>query len=311
MRAAERSFCIATNSFRRIAALRLQCLPVGCITFALAVSSPAWWHAEAQAAVPQRTARDLAADAVANEIKVLKFDEPYLRYQMHLIGPKGDKVRDVIESKDGTVARLILEGGKQLPPDADAAERERLQAMLDSPGAFARHIKSEENGKKLALDLIKMMPDAMIFSYAPGQPQRNDRSNSAEPEVVIDFRPNPDWKPPSMTAEALTGLQGRAWIDSHTHFVTRLDGDVFRGVNFGWGLFAHIYPGGKLSLEQAQVAGQRWIFSRFTEHVTVRALMLKTYKEDSEVTASSFNVVPAMSYQDAVRLLFQGPLPSH
>jgi hypothetical protein len=100
------------------------------------------------------------------------------------------------------------------------------------------------------------------------------------------------------------------WIDTKNHHLVRMEGTTFRGVNFGWGLVAHIYPGGKLLLEQTDAGGGRWIFTRFTEDVSVRALMVKTMNIHTNVEASSFQTLPGpMSYQDAIRLLLNTPLP--
>ncbi len=276
-----------------------------------AIISAADTRAQSQRGAVDVPARQWAVDAAANELKVVGYAGSYLRYRMHIVDAKGDVVRDVIESKDGTVARLIMRESRPLTTEEDLAERQRLQAMLDSPAAFARHIKNDQSGKKIAAEMIRQLPDAMIFSYAPGQPQREDKSVEDAVQVVVDFKPNPAWNPPDMTSEALMGLEGRAWIDPRTHFMTRLECRVFRGVNFGWGLFAHIYPGGAASFEQVRVTDQRWIFSHFIEHATVRALMVKTFKENSDVQGSNFSPVPAMSYQDAIHLLLAAPLPTH
>src|ERR1700677_532934 len=88
-------------------------------------------------------AKQWAAEAATNELKVLQPGPPYLRYRMHVKNAKGDQVRDMIQSKDGAVARLILKEGRALTAEEDAAEHERLQAMLDSPGAYARHVKGD------------------------------------------------------------------------------------------------------------------------------------------------------------------------
>ena len=91
-----------------------------------------------------------------------------------------------------------------------------------------------------------------------------------------------------------------------------MEGTIFQGVNFGWGMVAHIYPGGKLALDQVNPGGDRWIFSHFTEQVKVRALMLKTLDIDTVIEASDFRAVPGpMNYQDAVRLLLATPLPAN
>jgi hypothetical protein len=254
--------------------------------------------------------RSWAADAAANELVALHHPGSYLRYRMHVVDEKGDKVRDIIESKDGTVARLILRDGRPLTADEDTAERRRLNDMIASPSSFAKHIKDDSSGKKIANDMIKLMPDAMIYSYVPGQPQSGRKSDA--PEIVLDYEPNPKFSPPTTASEALTGLKGRIWIDSKTHQLVRMEGTIFKAINFGWGMLAHIYPGGKLLLEQTDVGGQRWIFTRYTQQVTVRALMVKTLNVHANVEASNFQTMSGpLSYQDAIKLLLDTPLPTH
>lgn len=244
-----------------------------------------------------------------NELKVINYGRSYLRYREHSVDAKGDHVRDTIESKDGPVARLTMKDGRPLTAEEDKWEHDRLQAMIDSPAAYAKHIRNDQNGKKMGSDLIKLLPEAMLYTYTPGQPQRSDRRATADdlPEVVLDYEPNPNWNPPTITADALQGIHGRIWIDAKSHYMTRMEGTIFRPVNFGLFL-AHIYPGGKLMFEQAKVADNRWIFSKFSEHLDVRVLV-KTLKENVEIDAANFAVLPEMSYQDAIRMLWATPLP--
>lgn len=253
--------------------------------------------------------RSWAVDAVANELIALHHPNSYLRYRMHSIDTKGDRVRDVYESKDGAVARLILKDGRPLTEDEDKAERQRLTAMVESPSSYAKHVKNEEDSKKLADQLMQLLPDAMIYSYAPGQPQSG--TNGGALEVVLDYKPNPNFHPPITAAEALTGLQGRLWIDAKSHQLVRLESTIFRAVNFGWGMLAHIYPGGRLVLEQTNAGGNRWIFTRFIQQVKVRALLVKTVNINANVEAGSFQTLPdPIEYQDAIRILLDTPLPS-
>jgi hypothetical protein len=251
--------------------------------------------------------RTWIVDAAANELIALHHKDSYLRYRMHSVNEKGDRIRDVIESKDGTVARLIERDGKPLTQEEDEGERERLTGVLGSPAAFAKHIRNGDSERKAADRLVPLMPDAGIFSYTPGQPQTG--TNNGGLEVVIDYKPNPKFVPPNTEAEALTGLEGRVWIDAKTHYLVRMEGTISHGVNFGWGMLAHIYPGGKLVLNQTDAGGNRWIFTDFSMQLTVRALMVKTLNVNSHVQASDFKTVPPMSYQDAIHLLLATPLP--
>ena len=257
-------------------------------------------------AVPPRS---WVVDTVTRELDALHYKGSYLRYRMHVVDAKGDQVRDVIESRDGSVARLILRDGKPLTEEQDKAERQRLNDMLANPSAFAKHAHSNDSGKKIADSLMRLMPDAMIYTYVPGQPQTG--KNPGLTEIVIDYEPNPKFHPPTTTAEALTGLRGRAWIDSKSRQLLRMEGNIFQGINFGWGMLAHIYPGGTLVIEQAEAGNGRWIFTHFIERLAVRALMVKTLNVRTDVDASNFQPISDMSYQDAIHLLLNPPLPTH
>jgi hypothetical protein len=252
--------------------------------------------------------RSLIVDASANELLALHHKGSYLRYRMETSNEKGQQVRDVIESKDGTVARLTMKEGRPLTPDEDRAEQLRLNAMIADPAGYAKHVKNTESEKKMADTLVPMMADAMINTYTPGQPQ-SGRNNGA-PEIVLDYKPNPKWNPPSTEAQALTGLQGRVWIDAKTHYVVRMEGTIFRPVNFGWGMLAHIYPGGKLEMNQTNIVGDRWIFTDFSMQLSARALLVKTLNIHSTAKASDFQTIAPMSYQDAIHLLLSTPLPN-
>lgn len=246
---------------------------------------------------------------MAHEAESIEHTSSYLRYRMHIVDEKGEHIRDEIETPEGTVARLIERNGKPLSPDEDRAERARLQGLLDSPSAFARHVKSEDANKKLGVDLLKLMPDAMIWSYAPGQPQPPvAQSSHGNPLVVLDFAPNPKWNAPTIPSEALTGLAGRVWIDAQQSQVVRLEGRVVKPVNVGWGVVAHLYPGGTIVIDQKQVSGDRWVAEHVVEQLVVRALMLKTIRQDSKIDTSAYQPVPSMTYQQAIKTLLNTPV---
>ncbi|GAC1367018.1 MAG: hypothetical protein NVSMB3_15680 [Acidobacteriaceae bacterium] len=283
----------------------LLCIPLSllCASTLPAEGSPA-----GEGGLLNAPPRTWIVDVAANEIRAIRHPDSFLRYRIRTVDAKGDHVRDTIESRDGAVARLILKDGKPLTPEEDKAEQDRLRQMVGSESDFARHIHSDQSGKKIAVDLIQLMPDAMLYTYTPGQPQIA-APNSAR-QIVIDYAPNPNWSPPSTTAEALTGLSGRMWIDSRTRNLLRMEGDVFRPVNVGWGMLAHVYPGGKVALDQTTLRGNRLIFTRFVEQVAVRALMVKTVRVNSTIEASAFQTLPGpMSYKDAIRLLLETPSP--
>ncbi|HEY5328679.1 MAG TPA: hypothetical protein VIJ79_02245 [Acidobacteriaceae bacterium] len=245
--------------------------------------------------------------AAVNEQHIINDDGSFpLRYRIRKVDAKNDVTRDIIESKQGTVARLVERNGQPLTAQEDALERARLTGMLDSPRAFIKHHKRDDAARGYSMDLVREMPRAMIYTYAPDQPQR---PNAAGPEVAIDFTPDPHYKPPALVANILTGLQGRLWIDRKSLRVTRIEGRVLHPVDFGWGMLARIYPGGTVEFEQANAGGDRWAYSHLRENITIREMMVKTVQQHTDMDAADFKMLPApVSYQEAIHILLATPL---
>lgn len=252
-------------------------------------------------------AKSWAIQAAAREVDIIQHTGSYMRYRQRGIDDKGDELRDVIESKDGTVARLLKRDDRPLTASEDAAERDRLTGLLEHPSDYARHAKNAAASKKMAVDMINLMPAAMIYSYSPDQ---SPSGGNAAPQVVIDYAPDPAFAPPNTTSVALTGLRGRIWIDTESKTIVHMTGEVFRPVNVGWGMIARIYPGGTIDLHQALSAGARWNMTHFQEDVTARALLVKSIAIKKEFHALDFEALRGpMSYQDAIHLLLDTPLP--
>jgi hypothetical protein len=253
------------------------------------------------------TPQQWVAAATANELPMIQYDVPYLRFHMLYEGDKGLELRDEIESREGMVARVIAKNGRALTPEEDAAERDRLQHLLDNPSDFYSHHKHDQADKNRAASLVKLLPQAMLFTYADDQ---TPAPNDSHPQVVIDYKPNPAFKPPNIEAEALQGLTGRIWIDRNSAHMVRMHADITNDVSFGWGLLARIYHGGSLQLDQTD-AGPRWMFQHLDEHLSVRALMVKTINVNVKLQEGNYSPITAMSYQDAIRTLLSTPAPTH
>ncbi len=264
--------------------------------------------AEQNNGVPPGTPLDWVKAASTNELSIIEDDGALpLRYRVRKIDARSDTTREEIETRQGDVARLIERNGQPITAQEDAAEKERLKAILQAPAEFIKHHKRDNSTRSDVMQLVRLMPQAMIYSYAPGQPQP---PAATTPQVVIDFHSDPAFKPPTMLSEVLTGLEGRMWVDPKSRRVTRIEGRVLRPLNFGFGILARVYPGGTIELEQTNTGGDRWVYSHLVEHLTVRAMMVKTMPENSQMTASDFRPLTApVSFQEAVRMLLAMQIP--
>ncbi len=246
--------------------------------------------------------------AAAQEVKIIDDDGSFpLRYTVRKVDAKGDTTRDTIESRDGTVARMVQRDGRPLTPEQDAAERQRLTDLANDPAAFAKHHKRDNQARGYSMQLVREMPQAMLFAYVAGQPQW---PSPLVPQVVIDFAPDPAFHPPNLVSNALTGVAGRMWIDAQTRHLIRVEGRILKPVDFGWGMLARIYPGGTIEFMQDHAGGDRWAYSHLRENLTIREMLFKTAQQNNTMDAAEFRLLPApMSYQQAIRQLLDTPLP--
>jgi len=258
-------------------------------------------------ATPAGTPLSWVQAAADNEIHIINEDGSPVRYRVRKIDAKGDTTREIIETRQGNVARLIQRNSQPIAPEEDVAERARLQTILDSPEDFLRHHKHDESNREYSRDLVRLLPQAMIHSYAPGQPQI-----PGPLQVVIDYHPDPNFNPPTTISKALTGIEGRAWIDAKSKRVMRIEGHIIKPVSFGWfGMLGSINEGGTLILEQINAGNDRWAYSRLDEHLTTRVVW-KSVPVNDKMTASDFHLLPApMSFQEATRELLSEAIPLH
>lgn len=249
-----------------------------------------------------------AAEANRNELQIIQSERDVpLRFRQRKIDAKGDTTREVIESKQGNVARLIQRNGQPLTPAQNDAERTRLLADINSPDEFLKHQKRGVEIRNEALELIRLLPQAMLYNFTPGQPQL---PKSAGRQIVLDYRSNPAFHPPTMAANLLLSLRGRVWIDEQSRCIDRIDAEVTRPVEFGFGLLAKIFPGGTIQFEQTHVAGDRWAYSHLEEHLTARVLMVKTVPQNASLTSWDFHPIsPQPSYQEAIHTLLAIQIP--
>lgn len=251
-----------------------------------------------------------AAVAAANEVHIVNFDPANpLRYRVRRVDAKGQILREIIESRQGPVARLLERNGQPLLATENSDERSRLQGMLDSPDSFLRRGHRDDSSKSYATELLQSMTKAMLWTYTPGQPQLPGAQGAA---VVLDFKPNPAFHPSGLITEALTGVAGRVWVDGESHCVTRIEGRILHTMDFGWGgVLARVKEGGTVELDQRRASDHRWLFTHLVERLSIREVLFHNVEENVEMIATDVEVLPGpLSYREAIEKLLAIPVPT-
>src|SRR5271156_1375635 len=251
----------------------------------------------------EATQESVAADPVAlvrraahNELTV-RDHHPY-RYTLHKIDDGRITTKEIVETKDGDVARLIATGDKPLSGDAEQAEIDRLNNLLAHPEIQAHRHQKEQEDSNRANEMIRMLPDAFIYHF------EGMVDGPSGPCFRLSLKPNPNFTPPDREGEVYHGMAGELWIDQREERMVKLDAHLIADVNFGWGILGKLYQGGTIVVKQKDVGEGHWETTHMRLRLQGKILMIKSLDIETTEDASDFEPVrPQMSYQDAVHLL--------
>lgn len=244
---------------------------------------------------------DLVREAITNELKPGNGEHKAFK----LTSTKGAEVtvKQVIETQDGSIARILSINGKPLDAQQKAKEDARLQRLIDDPSALASKQKSQKEDDRRTRMMLKSLPDAFIYQYA---------GTVETPEGTAEnltFKPNPNWDPPTRETMVYRGMEGTMQINLPGKRLVKIEAKLFRDVTFGWGILGHLDQGGQFIVEQSQVLNHDWETTHMVLNFTGKALFFKTIRIQQDERSSDFIPVPAMSARQAIEELNKGELP--
>lgn len=206
----------------------------------------------------------------------------YCLYRIHNEFPKGSTTREVIETRDWIIGRLIRRNGKPLTTIQRRKEETRLTRLLTDPRALQNKQAKQNADEQRVRDLFKSLPQAFYYQYVESQ------SAGGAGLVLLEFHPNRSFHPPTRELRVLTGMQGTLLVNVVAHRIVRVRARLVKRVNFAWGFLGHLDPGGTFQLERENVGYGQWKVTKIAMHFTGKVFLFKTLRIDSVRTATDF-----------------------
>jgi hypothetical protein len=275
--------------------------PFGAATLAgalfLAAATAAYGQSLSQNGNPALDPAKIVRDASWNELHSSKPGRSF-SYRQHKVDPKGTAVKEIVETKDGDVARLIEKNGKPLPPEEEQAEIDRLNNLLAHPEIQEHRHKKEQEDSARGDEMVRMLPDAFLYTF--------DGMVEGPSGLCyrLKFRPNPAFTPPDREGEVYHGMVGELWVDQSQLRLAKIDAHLISDVNFGWGVLGRLYKGGSILVQNADVGLHHWETIHMKLNLQGKLLMLKSVDYSTTEDFSDFKIQPEeLGYQEAIRLL--------
>ncbi len=231
--------------------------------------------------------QELVRRAAKNEIKANNVHQ-YFMYRDRTESKGHSVTREVIETPQGGLSSTIAINGQPLTPEQRAKENQKLEKFANDPEARRKKQESSKEDDQRDELMLTSLPDAFLYTYAGTQTGPN-----GDELVHLTFKPNPNFNPPNHETRVYQGMQGDMLIDREAARIAKIDGTLFKDVDFGWGILGRLYKGGKFYIEQRDVGGGRWETVRQILDFSGKILMVKPLTISSTETATDFRPVPS------------------
>jgi hypothetical protein len=190
--------------------------------------------------------------------------------------------KEVIETKEGELDRLLSINGKDISGQQQKSENERIQKLVSDPQELQKLQKNQQNDSDQSEHLLAVLPNAMIASYG------GRRGGLIE----LNLKPNPQYHPTSHETEVFHSMAGKMWVSGKENRLAEIDGHLIKRVEFGGGLLGHLQKGGEFHVTQSEVQPGHWEITALHIHMRGKALFFKSIGVQEDETRSDFHRVP-------------------
>ena len=232
--------------------------------------------------VREGSANDLVRRIVTNELKAQDEDHSHWMYRMEVEDREKREVREIIETQYGDLSRLLYVNGRPLSEEEQRKEDQRIEMLASNLGEHRKQQQARNEDGDEARRLLKMLPDALLFTYR----ERNGQL------VKLSFKPNPGFKPPSREAHVFHEMEGEVWVDTAQNRLVQITGHLTHQVRFAGGLLGHLDRGGRFEVRQTEVAPGHWEVTTLNVDMKGRVLFFKTISVQQREYRSDFRRVP-------------------
>jgi hypothetical protein len=228
------------------------------------------------------SANELARKVVTNELKLQNEDLLHWMYRLEKQESGRKQVQVIVETKDGSLSRLLSIDGRPLNVKQQLKENQRIQRLVNNPGEQRKLQQASSKKSEQGERLFKILADVFLFDYA-----------SREGDLVqLTFRPSPTFQPPSMESRVFQHMQGEMTVDTKQERLAAIKGHLVEDVKFGGGLLGQLDKGGRFEVKQTEVVPGQWEMTALVVDMKGKVFLFKTIDVQQVENHLDFHPVP-------------------
>jgi len=242
--------------------------------------------------------QQLVRTAVQIELAADHDDHSRWIYRSAIRRSDGEFLYQVVDTDHGSVKKKIRQNGQPLSPADLEKENQRIDSFVRDPSQQAKQRKDGEQDDKRAEELLRILPDAFLWTL------KTDASNA----TTLSFVPNPAFDPPTMESRVFAAMAGEIVVSKPEHRIQRISGKLIHDVKFGYGLLGKMEQGGTFNVERRALAPRIWQITESHVHINGHILLFKTIHEQEDEVKTDFKPTPpSITLEQAADLLRKEP----
>ena len=247
----------------------------------------------------QLSPADLVKAVIHNELQPSSGPEIRWKYRLEKESDGKQETREVIETKSGSLDRLLSVAGKPLTGVQASDEAGRILKFSHSAEEQRKAEQTRRKDAEQCDAFMGMIPDAFVFEYG------GESGNLTK----VTFKPNPGFRPPSREGKVLQQMAGEIWVDAKQQRLVSINGQLMNAVKFAGGLLGHLDKGGQFTVKRAEISPGAWEVTEMTVNMHGKALLFKSICVQQKELHSNFERVPDdLTLADAANLLLSQTL---
>jgi len=242
---------------------------------------------------------DLVKAVIRSELNTSDVTEIRWKYLLVKEVDGEQETREVVETKAGSLDRLIAIAGRPLSAGQQRDETERILRLSHNPEEQRKLEQTRRKDAQQCNAFLQMVPDAFLFDYA----------GESGDLIKLIFKSNPAFRPPSREGKVLHEMAGEIWVDAKQQRLVSIKGQLANEVKFAGGLLGHLEKGGQFTVKRTEVAPAHWEVTEMAVNMRGKALLFKTISVQQKELHQNFERVPDnLTMADAAALLLKQAL---
>jgi len=229
--------------------------------------------------------------AIAAQLEADRVDHSNWTYLDH----DGNATYRCVGSPQGELRRKIQIDGHPVSQAVADEETTRLDTYVHSPAEQAKAHKNAVHDDVQATELLKMLPDAFLWTTV------SDKGDL----ITLSYRPNPNFDGPDMQSRVMSTMAGEMVIarNGNHYRIRTFRGALVADFKIAFGLVGRLYKGGTFDVERREVAPGYWEITETHVHIGGHVLLFHSIGTQQDEVKTDWKPSPAQSLSQAETIL--------